>query len=260
MVIWTASRVLLMRALFRFIISILNSTVVILGATNAYALSGSILEFEGSRNFVESKDTGLLPKRDFASRPENSESQNMTHSAMSDQAFWGLIEGVPNDVTNPTRRLELLRSSLEKLPENELISFEITFRQKLNHAYSWDLWGAAYLIHGGCSDDGFQYFRSWLISRGQEVYQNALDNPDSLAELDVRPAGPGGNWEFEDLLYLTMDIFDKNGGEGDFFVIVESITGYGPSTPTGEGFLEKDDHLRQRYPKLWLRFGTSPLP
>ncbi|TYB52801.1 DUF4240 domain-containing protein, partial [Nonomuraea sp. PA05] len=49
-------------------------------------------------------------------------------------------------------------------------------------AHRADLWGAAYLINGGCSDDGFEYFRCWLVGQGREVYEAALDDPDSLAE------------------------------------------------------------------------------
>jgi hypothetical protein len=45
------------------------------------------------------------------------------------------------------------------------------------------LWGAAYLINGGCSDDGFDYFRRWLILQGHKVFQAAIANPDSLADV-----------------------------------------------------------------------------
>jgi hypothetical protein len=31
-----------------------------------------------------------------------------------------------------------------------------------------DQWGAAYLANGGCSDDGFDYFRGWLIGQGRK--------------------------------------------------------------------------------------------
>ena len=27
------------------------------------------------------------------------------------------------------------------------------------------------MLKGGCSDDGFEYFRGWLISRGRKVYE-----------------------------------------------------------------------------------------
>ena len=50
-------------------------------------------------------------------------------------------------------------------------------------AYRWDLWAAAYLIQGGCSDDGFEYFCDWLISLGKHRFEAALRNPDSLAEV-----------------------------------------------------------------------------
>jgi hypothetical protein len=27
------------------------------------------------------------------------------------------------------------------------------------HAYTWDLWGAVFVLNGGDSDDGFEYFQ-----------------------------------------------------------------------------------------------------
>jgi Protein of unknown function (DUF4240) len=59
-----------------------------------------------------------------------------------------------------------------------------------HHIHSWlmaqfyrlALWGAAYLINGGCSDDGFDYFRGWLLSQGHATWQAALADPDSLAD------------------------------------------------------------------------------
>lgn len=42
--------------------------------------------------------------------------------------------------------------------------------------------GAAFVVMGGCSDDGFDYFRGWLISRGEEVFNQVIKNPEFLAE------------------------------------------------------------------------------
>ena len=36
------------------------------------------------------------------------------------------------------------------------------------------LWDAAYLINGGCSDDGFDYFRGWLVDQGRETFERCL--------------------------------------------------------------------------------------
>src|SRR5687767_14484267 len=52
----------------------------------------------------------------------------------------------------------------------------------MSQSYSSSLWGAAFVIMGGCSDDGFEYFRGWLISRGEDVYTQVLENPEYLAE------------------------------------------------------------------------------
>jgi len=50
-------------------------------------------------------------------------------------------------------------------------------------AYTNDLWGAAYLINGGASDDGFYYFRCWLLGLGRDAYEAAVADPDSLADV-----------------------------------------------------------------------------
>lgn len=44
---------------------------------------------------------------------------------------------------------------------------------------------AASLILGGCSDDGFEYFRGRLIAQGREVFERSVADPDSLADLPV---------------------------------------------------------------------------
>src|SRR5205823_6840092 len=44
--------------------------------------------------------------------------------------------------------------------------------------YRHDMWAGAYLIGGGCSDDGFISFRARLIAQGRDWYKKA--SPDSL--------------------------------------------------------------------------------
>ena len=69
-----------------------------------------------------------------------------------------------------------------------------------------DLWGAAYLINGGCSDDGFDHFRGWLMTQGREVFARAVAEPDSLAELpQVRAAAlSGAEFEAEEMLSVPL--------------------------------------------------------
>ena len=182
----------------------------------------------------------------------------MTASAMPADRFWQIIDRAARSNGDPDAHMEALRVSLCELSAQEIISFEVAFRRYLNEAYTWDLWGAAYVVHGGCSDDGFEYFRRWLVSRGRDVYQAALADPDSLAQLDMRP-GSDDIWEFEEVYYVAKYVFEEKGGEGDVRDYSEPEAGMGGPGPSGDPFEEDEDHLARRYPNLWRRFGAKPL-
>jgi len=173
---------------------------------------------------------------------------------MPAEKFWRIITRAAESAHDPDAQVNALRTALRELSLEEIISFEVAFRRYLNEAYTWDLWGAAYVIHGGCSDDGFEYFRRWLVSRGRGIYEAALANPDSLAQLDAQ-RGPGSLWEFEEIYYVALEVFEEKGGEGDVREYSEPEAGlFGPA-PSGEPFAEDEEHLARRYPKLWQRFG-----
>src|SRR6185369_13592042 len=69
---------------------------------------------------------------------------------------------------------------LEKLSPEKIVGFRLRTDKLLYDSYNSEMWCAGYLMNGGCSDDGFEYFRLWVISRGREVYENAKADPDSL--------------------------------------------------------------------------------
>jgi hypothetical protein len=182
----------------------------------------------------------------------------MTASEMPADQFWQIIARAAKADHDPEAHVEALRTALRELSLNEIIAFEVAFRRYLNRAYTWDLWGAAFVIHGGCSDDGFEYFRRWLVTRGREPYEAALADPDSLAGLDARP-GEAGVWEHEAIYYVAGEVFEEKGGEGDLRDYSDGEAGMDGSSPSGTPFVEDELHLAPRYPKLYLRFGATPL-
>lgn len=182
----------------------------------------------------------------------------MTAIAMPADEFWEIIERAALSNHDPAAHVQALRTELHQLTLEEIISFQVAFRGYLNRAYTWDLWGAAYVVHGGCSDDGFEYFRRWLVSQGRKAYEAAMVDADSLARLDVR-SPPPDVWEFEEFYYVAMEVFKQKGGQGDVREYSESEAGLGGPGPTGDEFEDDEDHLSKRYPKLWARFGSAPL-
>jgi hypothetical protein len=59
-----------------------------------------------------------------------------------------------------SRQTTLLETRLRHLPPSQIAEFE-SIRHRLDErAYTWDRWGAAYVIEDGCSDDCFRDFRA----------------------------------------------------------------------------------------------------
>lgn len=133
-------------------------------------------------------------------------------------------------------------------------AFQSGFSDAMRRAYRWDLWGAGYVIHGGLSDDGFAYFRAWLIAQGQEAFEQALADPDRLAVLV--PANRQEPLELESLLYAGATAWEAATGQSPNGPQWQSsdLTG---AEPAGRPFDEAT--LADRYPRLTARFGSAPL-
>jgi hypothetical protein len=108
---------------------------------------------------------------------------------MDKNRFWAIIEASKKKAKGESidersaAQLDTLKQELAKLEPEEIVEFQEVWDTVFDEAYDWGLWGAAYILGGGCSDDGFIDFRSWLITQGQTVYENALKDPETLARL-----------------------------------------------------------------------------
>ena len=107
-----------------------------------------------------------------------------TPTLMNEKDFWHLIEAVKLEAgTDFQSRPALLQRQLSSLEPKQIQRFQQRYESLLLEANSWSLWGAASLMNGGCSDDGFKYFRDWLISEGEKTFKNAVKTPDSLTSV-----------------------------------------------------------------------------
>ena len=177
--------------------------------------------------------------------------------AMSDNEFWSTIAQTKSGADERGRQLKALQATLSKLSPDQILGFEAAFSRQMSRSYSWELWSAAYVIHGGCSDDGFDYFRRWLISRGRETFERALADPDTLASVIPKTADEA--LDFEEFGYVAAEVWQKRTGKSlnEFYAAAENTVS--PAEPSGQEFVEDEAYLTKRYPNLWKRFGHNPL-
>ena len=178
----------------------------------------------------------------------------MADDVMAEDRFWFLIDQTKPGDNEPPRQLIALAEVLRPLSAAEIEAFERAFRTAQKQAYSWDLWGAAYVLNGGASDDGFEYFQRWLVSRGRKVFEAAVANPNSLADV----VAPGTLCKFEEFAYVPGKVWTEKTGLDPWKDPNVSYPYTGappPCEPSGEPFEEDQAHLAKRYPKLWARFG-----
>ncbi len=165
---------------------------------------------------------------------------------MEEKQFWAIIDASRRKADgDQDEMLAAIRNRLKKLTPAEVADFQRHFDQKMHDAYDWNLWGAAYLVNGGCSDDGFAYFRAWLISQGNKVYSAALRKPDSLTS-GVDP--DRDDYEFEDLWYVGREVYEELTGND-----LPPEVGW-PESPKGERWdFDDDAEMSRRFPKLFKR-------
>jgi hypothetical protein len=173
---------------------------------------------------------------------------------MNEEEFWTLIEETKAQAENDDElQQQLITERLMQLPPQAISDFDDLFTLKTNQAYDHKLWAAADIIDGGCSDDCFMDFRGWLIAQGRQVYEKALADPDSLAELELID---GEYWE--GYRYCTTDAYRAVTGEEDMPYDATSpsfAARIHPDEPTGERW--EDEELNELLPRLYKKYYPS---
>lgn len=169
---------------------------------------------------------------------------------MERDTFWQLIDTVRAEANNDETQFEShLIPYLEKLELSDLVEFDYHLRELVAQAYLNQLWGAAYIINGGASEDGFYYFRSWLVMQGKDVYEKALTEPDSLVEVCDQIKFDA---EAEEVLYAARNIYEQRTGEEFESMVDPGDQGIWPTDPEW-----KEEDLPQLFPRLSTRYMSD---
>ena len=172
---------------------------------------------------------------------------------MDTRQFWKLIEDARARVADAADSEAIAAGAavlLSALPREEIVDAQRVLNSLQTASYRNTLWAAASLINGGCGDDGFEYFRGWLIVQGREVFDRSVGDPDSLADLPVigPPTLDRPPVECEETLYIAMRAYRAATGAE---LPAEAFTIRYPEPDAGWDF-DFDDRtkMEQRLPRL----------
>lgn len=160
--------------------------------------------------------------------------------------FWGVLAGAGNGAASCEQFSMNLTKVLATMQDDQLKRFATGWADWWDDSYRWDLWGAAYIINGGASDDGFDYFRGWLLTQGFQQWERARRHPDTAFE----ELEPGTIAECEDVVVVLPNAYEAR--------FHEEAPDLGAKEPTGTRWSESD--LPRRFPTLTRRFGGSQAP
>lgn len=192
---------------------------------------------KGISRFADS-DCGLLAKI-----------QNREMAIMTEEEFWALIQrSLDGAAGDRGVQYEIMAGELRRLSAEQLEAFGRIHEEQRQRAYTWELWGAVYIIGKGCSDDEFWSFLDWLITKGREWFERAAANPDDLA--DYPGTLPDPAWEREGFLPMVSEIYLEKFG---FIPEVGDYEGFG--FPSGERWEQDEETLRSRWPQVFQKYG-----
>lgn len=168
---------------------------------------------------------------------DNSKIDNL----MPEKQFWEIIHSSQQKSRRDYRlQCVQLTEILESFQTDEIIQFDRTFTTLMAKSYSFRLWEPAYALNGGCSDDAFEYFRSWLIAQGRNKFYWTLKFPRLLFLIGVKELVEN----YEGIAYCSYNAFQNKTGNT---IPVKNDIEYADG---GEMFKETEAFLR--YPELAL--------
>ncbi|MFD6565791.1 DUF4240 domain-containing protein [Micromonospora profundi] len=186
---------------------------------------------------------------------------------MNVDEFWAVVESAGAGLDGRTGDAgEVVAAALvtrlaATSPEG-ILEFQELFDQLHGALYRWDVWAAAYLIGGGCSDDSFMDFRAGVIAQGREWYERVLASPDALADHAVVRQAATEKDDYalfaESVNYVACEAYERvTNDDHAFYDAMEARqhvavgVGGGCEPDMGEDFdFDDDDEMRRRLPRL----------
>jgi hypothetical protein len=171
---------------------------------------------------------------------------------MERSEFWSLIDKARRKAGGDGEEAgEIVAELLSKRSQQEIRDFAGHLNDCMRRSYTPAMWEACSLMMGADGDlsgDLFEYFRAWLVMRGERTYSAVVTDPDALAGIEVDD--PIEECWVESLLSAPDEALGAVAGmAADDEGIVELDITRGPPAGEWTGPVEKV------MPRLWAKYG-----
>ena len=225
---------------------------------------------ESEKLILQKLKKGYTELKEGEAAPEKRE---YSEEEKADYFFWEAIEKSYKynkkdwEAYDLREHIEKLTTYLSKYSEEKLILFEKTLQEKLISLYTapiaelsiileneYEKEGDTYSFDGYISDDGFIYFRCWLLLKGKEFYEDITKDIESFVSgkyhFDI-----GDTWG-EGLLYVASRANSEARPDSDEDIIRDTVYEKWPEInyDSGDFAMERKPEygkeLQKMYPKL----------
>jgi len=125
----------------------------------------------------------------------------ITPAPFGRREFWFLIESAKERAKGTLGVMLALEKILRKMPAESVFKVGRIFYKLHSDLYRQNIWDVIYIVKGGCGDDAFDAFRSWVVLRGKADYFKIKKDPVSFFEAD----GICKNLDIEEGLFSMID-------------------------------------------------------
>lgn len=177
-----------------------------------------------------------------------------TSEMLDEDLYWSIINKSLKNTKNQDDQEQFLIKEIVKLNPEQIIGFRLRTDKLLYDTYNSEIWCAGYIMNGGCSDDSFEYFRNWIISRGKETYYNSKQNPDNLIDEVVEGED---YYDFESFWYVALEAFNKKTSKDLYdYIDYDNFKTCEGNYPQFEFNWEEEnpDSMKKLCPKLFEQF------
>lgn len=157
----------------------------------------------------EETEKALLIKESIYHMQKPKPKKTTDKRKMDENLFWELIKESQKASEYTSEFLDVLQNKLEAMSTTEIKKFQKYLLEKMKELNHWDIWALAYIVRNGCGDDEFDYFRAWVISRGEEIFKQVKTMQiDKLKDIFSQE-----DPQLEKFFYIAQEAYENKKGE-----------------------------------------------